>query len=65
MWHKGLGYYTVPVFVPETGTVLEAIVPVLVPKTGMILRVESGVSLSKLAELLSNVSFGISSSMQV
>ena len=40
-------------------------VPVLVSKTGMILRVESGVSLSKLAELLSNVSFGISSSMQV
>ena len=40
-------------------------VPVLVSKTGTILRVESGVSLSKLAELLSNVSFGISSSMQV
>ena len=87
MWHKGLGYYTVPVLVPETGTitgtvsavgeftvpvwapqtgtVLGATVPVLVPKTGTILRVESGVSLSKLSGILSNVSFGRSSSMQV
>ena len=40
-------------------------VPVLVSKTGTILRGESGVCLSKLAEILSNVFFGISSSMQV
>ena len=40
-------------------------VPVLVSKTGTILRVESGVCLSKLAEILSNVYFGISLSMQV
>ena len=38
-------------------------VPVLVSKTGTILRGESGVSLSKLSGILSNVSFGRSSSM--
>ena len=105
LWHKGLGDYTVPVWVPETGTitgtvtgtvsavgeftvpvwapqtgtllegivpvlapetgtVLGATVPVLVPKTGTILRVESEVSLSRLAGILSNVSFDISSFVQ-
>lgn len=28
LWHKGLGVLTVPVLVPETGTVLGATVPV-------------------------------------
>ena len=62
---SAVGEFTVPVWAPQTGTVLEGIVPVLAPETGTILRVESGVCLSKLAEILSNVYFGISLSMQV
>ena len=53
LWHKGLEAI-VPVLAPQTGTVLGSNVPVLVPKTGTILRVESEVSLSKLAGILSN-----------
>ena len=55
MWHKGLADYIVPVLVPEKGTVLEGTVPVLVPEKGTIQRVGSEVSLSRLAEILSNV----------
>ena len=49
LWHKGLGELTVPVLVPETGTitgtvtgtVLVGTVPVLAPETGTVLRLES------------------------
>ncbi|MDY5053138.1 MAG: hypothetical protein SPE92_05920 [Anaerovibrio sp.] len=45
LWHKGLGDYTVPVLVPETGTVSavgEFAVPAWAPQTGTVLRGKLG-----------------------
>ena len=52
LWHKGLGELTVPVLVPETGTITgtvtgtvsvsgEFTVPVWAPETGTVLWLES------------------------
>ena len=49
LWHKGLGDYTVPVLVPETGTITgtvsavgEFAVPAWAPQTGTVLRGKLG-----------------------
>ena len=46
----------VPVLAPQTGTVLVATVPVLVPQTGTVLRGEYGGRLSKMAGNKKNMS---------
>ena len=48
--------FTVPVWAPETGTVLGATVPVRAPKTGTVLRGEYGGRLSKMAGNRKNMS---------
>ena len=49
LWHKGLGELTVPVLVPETGTITgtvsavgEFAVPAWAPQTGTVLRGKLG-----------------------